>query len=68
MSDANNTAAHIVSASTMVGSLAGILPPLAALVAIAWYLLQIYESATFQKFLLRFKKPANDPPIDITSK
>lgn len=36
------------SGVTVLGALFGLLPPLAALAAIAWYLLQMYESKTYR--------------------
>jgi hypothetical protein len=45
-----------VSAITVVGAVAGYLPPIAAVFAIIWYLIQIYESRTVQGWLKREKK------------
>lgn len=45
-------AADIVSAGAIFGAFLGVLPPLAALGAIIWYIIQIYESDTVQNFLL----------------
>jgi hypothetical protein len=39
-------AADTVSAFAIVGTIAGYLPPLAALVATVWYMVQIWESKT----------------------
>lgn len=40
-----------VSAGVILSSLAGILPPIAAGIAIMWYAIQIWESATVQKLV-----------------
>lgn len=40
-------AGDLVSAAAILGAFAGFLPPLAALGAIIWYVLQILESKTF---------------------
>ena len=45
-----------VSLVTVIGTLMDILPPMAALLTIVWTCINIYESATFQKFLSKFKK------------
>jgi hypothetical protein len=42
---------HVVAISTWLGSLLGILPALAALFAVLFYALQMYESDTCQKWL-----------------
>lgn len=47
-----------ISVFTVIGTLMDLLPPVAALLTIIWTLINIYESATFQKFLGRFKKDA----------
>lgn len=59
-----NPAAHITAASATVGSALGlvfnVLPPLlaalASLAAVVWYAVQIYESATFQAWLVKRRK------------
>lgn len=38
------------SVATVLGTVMGLLPPLAALAAIAWYLLQMYESKTYREW------------------
>jgi hypothetical protein len=48
-----------VSLITVVGTLMDILPPVAALLTIIWTCINIYESATFQKFVARFKDKDN---------
>lgn len=40
-----------VSALTVLGTLAQVLPPLAALFTIIWTLIRIYETRTVQKWL-----------------
>lgn len=45
--------AHVVSLGALVGTVAGWFPWLAAFVAFVWYVLQIYESHTVQKWLAR---------------
>ena len=44
------------SIATVVGTLAGILPAIAALFTIIWTSIRIYESNTVQKLLNRNKK------------
>lgn len=47
---------HLLDASgvaAIVAALAGWVPPLAGFVAILWYCIQIYESKTFQKLLVK---------------
>lgn len=39
-----------VSLGAIVGALSGLLPPLAGLAAIIWYVVQIWESKTCQKW------------------
>jgi hypothetical protein len=41
----------VISAAAIVGSLMHWLPPLAAVLAVVWYVLQIYESQTVQGWL-----------------
>lgn len=43
--------ADIISVGAIIGSFAHLLPPLAALIAIIWYAIQVYESRTVQKLL-----------------
>jgi hypothetical protein len=58
---AANMAARVVgevtSAGIVVGTLANLLPPLAALISICWIGFQFYNSEPFQKWL---KKPRKD--------
>lgn len=42
-----------ISLGAIIGTLAGWLPPIAALIAAVWYCVQIYESKSFQGFLMR---------------
>jgi hypothetical protein len=57
--------ADTLSAGAILGAMGHFLPPLAALVGIIWYAIQIYESKTFQRFLARvFKRPPEDKPGD----
>lgn len=43
--------ADTISAGAILGTFLGILPPLAALAATLWYLVQIWESHTVQKWV-----------------
>lgn len=43
---------NTVSAVTILGTIAGFIPPLAALIAMIWYIIQISESKTIQKWKL----------------
>lgn len=42
--------ADTISAGAIVGSILGVLPPVAALAATIWYAVQIWESHTVQKW------------------
>lgn len=42
---------HILSFFAIGGSLFGIIPAVAAILAIVWYLIEIFESPTLQKFI-----------------
>lgn len=44
---------HIASAGAIVFAILGWLPPLAALVGLIWYCIQIHESKTMQDWLKR---------------
>lgn len=46
-----NHAVDAVSAGAILGTMVGVLPPLAAFVAIVWYAIQIWESATVQLYV-----------------
>jgi hypothetical protein len=43
--------ADTISAGAILGTFVGLLPPLAAFVATIWYLVQIWESHTVQKWV-----------------
>lgn len=43
--------ADTISAGAILGTFLGVLPPLAALAATIWYLVQIWESHTVQKWV-----------------
>jgi chromate transport protein ChrA len=50
---------HIIdglSVVTVIGTLAGILPAVAALLTIVWTAIRIYETETVQGFLRRMKE------------
>lgn len=42
---------NVVGAGAVIGTMLGYFAPIAALVALIWYLIQIYESATLQRWL-----------------
>lgn len=50
MSEHTRSLFDYLSIGTIVATIAGWLPPLAALLAIVWTLIQIYESKTFKRF------------------
>jgi TctA family transporter len=57
------SAKHVVDAlsiGTVVGTLAGVLPSIAAIFTIVWTSIRIYETDTVQK-LLRKKRKKRDP-------
>lgn len=43
--------ADILSIGAVVGTLTGYLPPIATILAIVWYALQVYEGKTVQKWI-----------------
>jgi chromate transport protein ChrA len=54
MNHVDDTVKHIadgVSIITVVGTLAGVLPSIAALITIVWTSIRIYETDTVQKWL-----------------
>lgn len=51
MSDNAKSVIDAISISTVLGTLAGILPAIAALVSIVWTSIRIYETKTVQKLL-----------------
>jgi uncharacterized membrane protein YbaN (DUF454 family) len=72
---AAKVAADTVSAAAIVGVFVQVLPPIAALMAILWYAVQIYESHTVQSWLhkhrvvkryrqRRKRRPVRHEPID----
>jgi hypothetical protein len=46
----------IASITTVLGTLWGALPALAALFSLIWSIIRIYETKTFQGWLAKFKK------------
>ena len=60
IADANEQAKHVVDAlsiGTVAGTLAGILPHMAALFTIVWTMIRIYETNTVQRMLGRTEPP-----------
>ena len=55
MDESTTTLVDTASVATVVGTLAGILPAIAALFTIVWTCIRIYESRTIQDFLKRRK-------------
>jgi len=53
MDEHTKTLVDTASVATVVGTLAGILPAIAALFTIVWTAIRIYESKTVQDFLKR---------------
>lgn len=67
-----NITADGISAVAIVGAMVGILPAFAAIAAIIWYSVQIYESRTVQKHLrrrrlrrIRARRLAHPPAPDV---
>jgi len=56
-----NWIGHSVSTVAILGTLAGLLPPIAALAAFLWYSVQLYESRTVRHYFAhrRAKKIAS---------
>lgn len=52
--------AHVASALAALLALAGILPPVAAGVALVWYFIQIFESETCKKMRRRWRQARID--------
>ena len=50
------TMIDIASITTVLGTLWGALPVLAALFSLIWSIIRIYETKTFQGWISRFKK------------
>jgi glycerol-3-phosphate acyltransferase PlsY len=55
MDEHTKTLVDTASVATVLGTLAGILPAIAALFTIVWTCIRIYESRTVQDFLKRRK-------------
>lgn len=55
MNRTSTVVAEAASFASIVGSIAGWLPPIAALFGIIWTGIQIYESNTFKRVLAKFK-------------
>jgi hypothetical protein len=53
MQEETKTVVDVLAIGGTLGTIAGVLPPLAALITIIWTCLRIWETATVQKF---FKK------------
>jgi len=49
-------AGDVVSVTTVVGTLAGILPSIAAVFTIVWTSIRIYETETVQSWLRKWKE------------
>lgn len=63
MTDTTETAKNIVDAvsvGTVIATLAGILPSIAAAFTIVWTVIRIYETDTVQKLLGKDPKPSSD--------
>lgn len=63
MGNSEETAKHVVDAlsiGTVVATLAGVLPSIAAIFTIVWTVIRIYETDTVQK-LLGKKRKKRDP-------
>jgi hypothetical protein len=56
ISESTKTVIDAVSVGTVVGSLAGMLPSIAALFTIVWTTIRIWETETVQGWLGRFKR------------
>ncbi len=55
MDESTKTLVDTASVATVVGTLAGVLPAIAAIFTIVWTAIRIYESRTLQDFLKRRK-------------
>lgn len=60
--DLGHITGHAISFGAIVGTVVGVLPALAALGAVIWYGIAIYETRTVQAFLQRRRerKASND--------
>ena len=60
MSDPSEQTKSIIdlaSLTTVIGTLAGALPAIAAVFTIIWTVIRIFETKTVQNFLKKFQKP-----------
>lgn len=53
MNDHLQVTGHIISLGAIISSMVGLLPAIAALGAIIWYMVSIYETKTVQDWLAR---------------
>ena len=63
VTDASEQAKNVVDAisiGTVAGTLAGVLPSMAAIFTIVWTVIRIYETKTVQKLLGRTESPKAD--------
>lgn len=60
-----NASLDLGAAAAILAALAGYLPPIAAILAIAWYLLQFWESRTLQAYM---QKRAQRRIVTLTAK
>jgi hypothetical protein len=47
----NTWLGNVISIGAIIGAIFGVVPFIAALVALVWYLIQIFESATAQRWM-----------------
>jgi predicted aconitase len=50
--DMTHWSGHVLSLLATVGAVVGVLPAIAAFAGLVWYCIQIWESKSFQKFLI----------------
>ena len=55
--DLSHILGHLFSAGAIIGTFSGWLPGVAAVVALVWYVIQIYESK-LRKIILNAERPA----------
>lgn len=60
--DPTKHAVDVASAGVVIGTLAGLLPSLAALVSIIWGCIRIYETKTFQAYLAKRRAKRGKTP------
>ncbi|MEY3471384.1 MAG: hypothetical protein RLY63_59 [Chloroflexota bacterium] len=58
MDEHTKTLVDTASVATVVGTLAGILPAIAAIFTIVWTAIRIYETKTIQHLVQRLRKPS----------